>query len=98
MSGDAQVKAAAWLSLEAAEEALAYLDTAADRGGVECQRKLRSAILAVGARCRTRATAARRPLSCPELPLMRSGLLARVPETRGNLAVDARSRLASRHN
>lgn len=48
MPTDASVKAAAWLLLDAAEEALRYLDTVADRGGQECRRKLRVAILTAG--------------------------------------------------
>lgn len=48
MPTDASVKAAAWLLLDAAEEALRYLDTAADRGGLNCRRLLRRAILEAG--------------------------------------------------
>jgi hypothetical protein len=49
MPTDASVKAAAWQLYEATAEALRYLDTAADRGGIECRRILRNAILTAGA-------------------------------------------------
>lgn len=48
MPTDASVKAAAWQLYEAAKAALLHLDTAADRGGVECRRMLRAAIIAAG--------------------------------------------------
>jgi len=48
MPTDASVKSAAWQLLEAAEDSLRHLDTAADRGGVECRRMLRAAIVAAG--------------------------------------------------
>jgi hypothetical protein len=48
MPTDASVRAAAWQLLEAAAEALRHLDNAADRGGCECRRMLREAILAAG--------------------------------------------------